>query len=116
MHSNKSRIELTANKQVDPTPIQKLQDQIAKPDNSTAYDPKSADAVTKELEEFGDIDDQIRLEQELEAIQEELAELNEQGLLNSEEIKTIEKLAKIDEDSAIFDNILADARICLTRG
>ena len=105
-----------ASQPVDAAPIQKLQDQVGKPDNSTAYDPRSADAVTKEVEEFGNIDDQIALERELEDIQEQVSELLDQGLLTKDEIATIEKLAAIDEESAIFDNVLLDARLCLTRG
>lgn len=101
---------------IDQAPLTKLKNDISRNDNSTAYDPKSSEAVAKELEEFKDIDDQIRLEQELEGVQEELAELNEQGLLNSEEIKTLERLAEIDAESAIFDNVLLQSKLCLTRG
>lgn len=116
LESKKGQALSDASQPVDQAPLTKLKNDISKNDNSTAYDPLDSERIQKELEEFGDIDDQIRLEQELEGIQEELAELNAQGLLNSEEIKTLERLAEIDAESAIFDNVLLQSKLCLTRG
>lgn len=105
-----------ANKQIDQSPIKNLQEQIAKPDNSTAYDADAAANIQKYLDDAGTMEDQIRMEQEFEQFKEELAELNNQGLLNQEELNLLEKLADIDQQSSIFDNVLLNAKICLTRG
>jgi hypothetical protein len=97
-------------------PIKSLQEQLAKPDNSTAYAPDADVKVQKELDEYGDIDDQIRLERDLEGLQEELEILREQGVLSDEDVRVLDKLREIDQETNIWDNILANAQICLTRG
>ncbi len=105
-----------ASLEVDQAPIRTLQNDISKNDNSTAYDPRSSEAIAKELEEFAELDEQIQLEREFEGMQEQIAELNEQGLLNEAEIRTIGKLAEIETESVIFDNVLLSVQTCLTRG
>ena len=105
-----------ANRQIDQAPIKSLQEQLAKPDNSTAYAPDADVKVQKELDEYGDIDDQIRLERDLEGLQEELEILREQGVLSGEDVRVLDKLREIDQETNIWDNILANAQICLTRG
>lgn len=112
----KGLAESNARIQTDNAPIKKLQDDLAKPDNSTAYNPNDSLDIQKYLDEAGDMEDQIRIEQEFEGMKEELAELKSQGLLNDEELRVLENLSNIDKESAIFDNILLNAKICLTRG
>jgi hypothetical protein len=104
-----------ANRQIDQVPIKSLQEQLAKPDNSTAYAPDADVKVQKELDEYGNIDDQIRLERDLEGLQEELEILREQGVLSDEDVRVLDKLREIDQETNIWDNILANAQICLTR-
>ena len=101
---------------VDETPIKALQDSITKTDDSTAYDSQSSIKTQEELDAYGNVEDAVAIEREFEAMREQIEELNEAGLLNESELKVIEELAIIDEQSAIFDNVLLDAKICLTRG
>jgi GNAT superfamily N-acetyltransferase len=116
LENKRAKAESDARIQTNNAPIKKLQDDLAKPDNSTAYNPTDSLDIQKYLDDAGDMEDQIRMEQEFETMKEELAQLEEQGLLNAEEIATLEKLADIDKESAIFDNVLLNAKICMTRG
>jgi len=96
--------------------VQRLVKDAGKPGNSTAYNPKDSLEVDEYLKEAGTMEDQIRMEQEFEGYKEELQQLESQGLLNKEELRILEDLAQVEADSAIFDNILLNAKICLTRG
>jgi len=112
----KAQTESAARIQTDNAPIKKLQDDLAKPDNSTAYNPDDAANVQKYLDDAGEMEDQIRMEQEYEELAGEIAEMKSQGLLSKDELDILESLSNIDKDSAIYENILNNAKICLTRG
>lgn len=112
----KGQAEANSKIQADNAPIKKLQDDLAKPDNSTAYSPKDSFDVQKYIDDAGGLEDDIRLEQEFEGMKEELASMHEQGLLSAEEIGILENMADAEAQAGIYDNILLNAKICLTRG
>lgn len=100
---------------IDKAPIEKLQKNLAKEDVSSAYDARDVDTVNKYLEDDR-LDDDVRIEREIEAFQEELQDLQAQGLISNEELNIINNLSDIDKEAAIYDNVLFNAKICLTRG
>lgn len=114
LYEVKSQLEADAKLTPDSKPLETLQNKVSNPANSSVYDDIDVKTIEDDFKQAS-IDDQIAMERNLEAMQEDIQELYEQGLLNSEEIRTLESLADIDEDSAIFDNVLLNAKNCLLR-
>lgn len=112
---DKAQVNAINQKKPDTTPVKKLQEDTAKPDNSSVYSKADSDYINKYLDENG-FEDEIALEKDLEFMQEQIAELREQGLLNDAELDVLARLDEVDAESAIFDNVLLNAKVCLTRG
>lgn len=115
LQAKKSIAEANSKTQVDNAPVKKFGDDLARPDNSTAYDPKISDEIQTYLDE-NQFEDQVALERNIEEMMEQIEELKQQDLLNDAELKILEDLAGIDAESSIFDNVLLSAKLCLTRG
>lgn len=109
----KGELESDLARTVDQESITNLQNKVSNPANSSVYDEISPDII-KDFKQSS-IEDDIAMERSLEAMQEEVQALYDQGLLNDEEIRTLESLADIDDESAIFDNVLLNAKNCLLR-
>lgn len=94
----------------------KVVDDATRPDNSTIFD--EPDLVEKMEARVKEIisDDDLALEKELEYLDGELKAMEEEGMLTYEDRQYLEKLAAIEEEGDIFDNIYNSARLCLTRG
>ena len=110
----KGQLESDSKLQIDQAPIQKLQNKVGSVDSS-AYDDVIPEDIADDFRQ-STIEDERALEQSLEAMQDEIQELLDQDLLNDAEIKTLERLAEIDNENAIFDNVLLNAKNCLLRG
>lgn len=114
LHVQKGQLESNTRLSVDQQAVKKFQDKIGNQANSSIYDDIKTDDILKDFKD-STIEDEIAFERNLEAMQEEIQDLYDQGLLNDSEIATLERLAEIDEDSAIFDNVLLNAKNCLLR-
>jgi hypothetical protein len=102
-------------RQSDAAPVTKLQDSVSKSDNSTAYNPKYSEEIQTYLDQHG-LEDEAALEQSLQELTDEIAELRSQDLLTDGELGILERLSEIDAENNIFDNVLLSAKLCLTRG
>lgn len=112
----KGRIEQNAKTEIDQSKIKTFQESLSRPDNSTAYDLQDTQDISKYLDEWGGKDDIAALEQELTFLDEEIAELRNQELLSKDEMDLLSRLDEISAEDEIMDTVLANAKLCLTRG
>ncbi len=95
--------------------IKATENKLASKTDSGAYDIKDSEEIARFLDE-NDFEDFTALERDLENIQDDITLMLEEGLLSKEEIDTISRLVEIEGESAVFDNALLSAQLCLTRG
>jgi len=114
LQSRKGQAEADSKLEVDNASIKKLTDSASRPDNSTAYDIKDSEFVDKYLDDYQDLDDMAAIEAESELLMENIMLMKEQGLLMDAELKILENLNEVLQDSAVFDNVLLHAKLCLT--
>lgn len=115
LQAKRVQVAAVAKIPVDNAPIKKLQDDVGKVDNSTAYDPKVSDEVQQYLDE-NQLDDIAALERHLESLQEDIQHMRDEGMLTAEQLAILDELNKIDGDINMRDNVLRSAHLCLTRG
>ncbi len=109
----KGALENQASKAVNEVPINKLANDT-KANLSSAYDEITPTKVQQSIDSIGITDERLASDQ-LEYLQEQMQELADQGQLTSADELSLNKLAGIDNELDVWDNIYSNMKNCLTR-
>ena len=109
----KGALENQASKAVNEVPINKLANDT-KANLSSAYDEITPTKVQQSIDSIGITDERLASDQ-LEYLQEQMQELADQGQLTSADELSLKKLAGIDNELDVWDNIYSNMKNCLTR-
>ncbi len=116
LQGQKDTALLDAKQPIDKEPIGRALDDAIKPDNSSAYDPKETEKINDFMREYGNLEDDAALEKSLGFMEEDIQAMKDEGILTGEQLATLDKLANIDSELEMHDNVLRSAFLCLTRG
>lgn len=100
--------KLRASREAGPRVVNKLDNKL----DSGSYTKNDLETIAKEQENIkkGDVTDE-----ELQLLEEGVAELEKQGLLTQEELDLLDKLDRVTKEVEANENVLNNAKLCLLR-